>query len=131
MSATETDVKFLRTAIAVGEQRNQVAWGYNGFPPGIADTEERLSNRETKLLLTLHAEVNALANAPFPVHTLYVTHRPCTGCAVRVLAARTVKRVVYVRDAVFEARWVTDPDYTKMLFAEAGIDLVAVEPWQF
>ena len=54
------DVRFLQTAlavariwskdpssqvaaIAVGDTPNQVAWGYNGFPPGIADTHERLT----------------------------------------------------------------------------------------
>ena len=83
MVVTDTDIKFLRTAteiariwskdpstkvaaVAVGEPRNQIAWGYNGFPPGIADTPARLAHRETKLSLTLHAEPNALANAEFP-----------------------------------------------------------------
>lgn len=61
-------------AIAVGDTPNQVAWGYNGFPPGIADTHERLTDRDTKYRLTRHAEPNALSNAWFPVRTLYVTH---------------------------------------------------------
>ena len=81
-------------AIAVGTSNNQVAWGYNGLPPGIADTPERLENREVKYALTLHAEENALANAPFAVRTLYVTH-PHLGQAH--CAARCVRRIVRPR----------------------------------
>ena len=143
MAVTDTDIKFLHTAteiariwskdpstkvaaVAVGEQRNQIAWGYNGFPPGIADTPARLAHRETKLSLTLPAEQNALANAEFPARTLYVTHHPCGNCALHILAARTVSRVFYLHDAEFEARWFEMARYAKTIFSEAGIQLIPV-----
>ena len=112
-------------AIAVGSSNNQVAWGYNGLPPGLADTPERLENRDLKYALTLHAEENALANAPFAVRTLYVTHPPCSGCALRILAKRTVQRVVYAEstDGGFHKRWADSLREARKLLAEGGVRL--------
>ena len=110
-------------AIAVGTSNNQVAWGYNGFPPGIDDTHERLTDRDVKLALTLHAEENALANAPFAVRTLYVTHHPCCGCVLRILAKRTVQRVVYQVQPEFENRWADSLREARKLLAEGGVRL--------
>lgn len=140
---TETDKKFLRTAqqiaqiwskdpstkvgaVAVGAGKNQVAFGYNGFPPGVEDTDERLNDRETKLRLTLHAEENALANATFDVHTLYVTHAPCSACALRILAARTVKRVVYLIDPEFQKRWEGELLHAAVLLQDGGVAIEGV-----
>lgn len=139
-----TDLKFLETAhalakiwskdprakvaaIAVGAHRNQVAFGYNGLPPGIADTPERLDHKPTKLRLTLHAETNALTNAAFPVRTLYVTHPPCANCALHILAHRTVKRVVYWDSKdLNDERWGESLALARSLLAEGGVELVGV-----
>lgn len=114
-------------AIAVGESPNLVAWGYNGFPPRIADTPERLSDRAHKLSLTIHAEENAIGNAWFPVHTLYVTHHPCADCALRILAARSIRRVVYVENREFEDRWAPILAESKSRLREGGVTLEAVQ----
>lgn len=135
---TETDKKFLRTAaavadifskdpstkvgaIAVGGTKSQVAWGYNGLPPGLTDSDERLNDRETKLALTLHAEENALANAHFAVRTLYITHHPCSACVLRILARRTVHRIVYTVRPDFEGRWSDSLAAARALLHEAGV----------
>lgn len=134
------DVKFIRSAlslaqiwskdpsskvcaIAVGETNNLVAFGYNGFPPGIADTSERLNDRDKKLKLTIHAEINALSNAWFPVKTLYVTHCPCSSCAIRIIGERTVYRVVYCYNDEYQRRWADSIIETKAYFLEAQIIL--------
>lgn len=113
-------------AVAVGASPNLVAFGYNGFPPGLLDTPERLADRERKLALTLHAEENAIANAAFPVHTLYVTRHPCADCALRILAARTIKRVVYLEDPEFEARWESSIDEADRRLYEGYVALDVV-----
>ena len=112
--------------VVVGDTPNLVAFGYNGFPPGIDDSADRLKNRDLKLELTLHAEVNALANAQFKVHTLYVTHHPCDRCVLHILAERSVKRVVYRTDYHFQQRWKESILKARALLDEAGIEIVGV-----
>ena len=113
-------------ALAVGRSKNQVAFGYNGLPPGIFDSHERLHDREVKLALTLHAEENALANATFPVSTIYVTHHPCLGCVLRILAKRSVRRIVYIERPEFEARWAASLAEARVLLKEAGVMIEGV-----
>ena len=114
-------------AVAVGDTRSQVAWGYNGFPPGIEDSPERIADRPTKLSLTLHAEVNALANAKFDVRTLYVTHPPCANCALHILSRRTVRRVVYREsDDLNATRWGESLAQARAVLAEGGVELVGL-----
>ena len=120
------DVSTRVAAVAVGSSKNQVAWGYNGLPPGLADTPERLNDREVKYSLTLHAEVNALSNAPFLVRSLFVTHHPCAHCALHILAARTVRRVVYCVDQAFESRWAESLQQARALLEEGGVQLEGV-----
>lgn len=45
------------------KDRKVVGMGYNGFPKGIEDTDERLNNRELKYKMVVHAEVNAILQA--------------------------------------------------------------------
>lgn len=110
-------------AIAVGKTRNLVAFGYNGFPPGIPDTAGRLNDREFKLRHILHAEVNALANATFPVEALYVTHAPCENCALHILARRSVVRLVYLHRPDFEARWADSVANAARILVSGGVSL--------
>ena len=50
-------------AVIVGPDREIRSAGFNGFPRGIADTKERLSDRDVKLQLVVHAEMNAVLAA--------------------------------------------------------------------
>lgn len=50
-------------AVLVNDLKQVVGVGYNGFARGIADTDERLNNRELKYKLVVHAEVNAILQA--------------------------------------------------------------------
>lgn len=113
-------------AVAVGQQPNQVAWGFNGFPPGIADTPERLNDREQKYKLVRHAEPNAISNAMFPVETLYVTRHPCDRCALEILAARTIREVYYVIHDDFETRWADSCAQSRAYLEEGGVKLIGV-----
>jgi len=50
-------------AVLVNDLKQVVGMGYNGFARGIADSSERLNDRETKYKLVVHAEVNAIIQA--------------------------------------------------------------------
>lgn len=117
-------------AIVVGAQPNQVAWGYNGFPPGLADSAERLHGRDWKNAHTLHAEQNAILNATFEPETLYSTHYPCAErCALMILGKRTIRRVVTLTpNAAYMERWGTSVCHSAELFDEAGLTVTMYTP---
>src|SRR6185436_10597230 len=50
-------------AVLVGPELVILASGFNGFPRGVKDTEERLNDRELKTRLVVHAEMNAVLAA--------------------------------------------------------------------
>lgn len=90
-------------AVIVNDDRRILATGYNGFPKGIMDTEERLNNREEKYPRIVHAEMNALMNALYSGvslkdSTIYVYGLPiCPECTKSIISAG-IKRVVISPD---------------------------------
>src|ERR1700722_8733078 len=89
-------------SVIVGPDLELRSAGFNGFPRGIADTQERLNNREIKLQLVVHAEMNAVLAAarvgiPLKGCTMYVTATdnsgkiwggpPCVRCTVETIQA--------------------------------------------
>jgi dCMP deaminase len=70
-------------AVIVRPDRTVASLGYNGFPRGVADTESRYEDRETKYQLVVHAEANAIISAGESVKgmTMYGTLFPCCDCA--------------------------------------------------
>ena len=108
-------------AIIVRPDRSEVSWGYNGFPKGIADTEERLNNREIKYDLVLHGEENALLKAREDVSgcTIYVWPLfSCAKCALKIIQSG-IERVVSPPPAA--ERWQPSYDDAMDLYAEAGV----------
>lgn len=112
-------------AVIVGVDPREVALGYNGFPPGIDDSEERLGDRETRLRMTQHAERNALDNSRFDVRrgTLYVTFFPCSECAKSVVS-RGISRVVCPPPSDRQP-WSDDARWTSEVLSEAGVSVAS------
>jgi len=117
-------------AVVVSEAGQVVAQGYNGFPRGVADTIDRLSDRETKLKYVVHAEMNCIYNACHSGiclrgSSLYVHGLPvCSECAKGVIQVG-VKRVVasYDMDKFKSApHWVESGELSKSMFREAGVE---------
>ena len=110
------------------KERHILSVGYNGFPPGVVDSLERLNDRPTKLDLVIHAEKNAVLNAArhgvaISGSTMYTTHHPCLQC-LEYMGAAGVVRSVFYEDETFEVRW------KHVLFdqvaLEMGIEIVTV-----
>lgn len=99
-------------AVLVSPDRRAIIPGYNGFPSGIDDSEDRLTDRGTKNTLMLHAEHNAILNATHvvidPGWTLYCTKAPCTACALVIIQSR-IGRVISpwmpLSDPWFDDQW--------------------------
>jgi dCMP deaminase len=114
-------------AIIVNDRRRILATGYNGFPEGIEDTEERLNNREEKYPRIIHAETNALLNAlkngvSVEGATLYVYGLPvCPDCTKSIIQAG-IKRIVMSPDPyVVISPWTEKWDkVSKSMIIETG-----------
>lgn len=107
-------------AILVSPGNNRVAIGYNGFPKGIEETQERWAD---KYRYVVHAEENAILNAKCDLEgwTLYVTLFPCTSCTNKILQAG-IARVCYTK---VSSRSLND-DSIKLsleLFKEMGVSI--------
>lgn len=122
-------------AIIVGPDREIRSSGFNGFPRGIVDSDDRLNDRNVKLQLIVHAEVNAILNAArigttLKGTTLYLSATdhtgmvwsgpPCTRCTVEIIqsgiieiVARPFKRVA--------SKWKEDIETSRKILQEAGI----------
>lgn len=113
-------------AVIFDAKRRLVSAGYNGFARGVADTADRLHDRDKKLRLTIHAEKNAIlfATAPLDGCTLVVTHPCCAQCAAQVIQAG-IKHVLWKRPTIdFVQRWADDLALTRAQFAEAGVEVI-------
>lgn len=127
-------------AVIVGPDREVRSTGFNGFPRGISDTPERLHDRETKLQLVVHAELNAIVQAArigVSVRgcTLYLAATddtgqvwggpPCTRCTVHVIQAGITRVVARPQKAA--SRWTEDLAQARGLLCEACIPLDEIE----
>lgn len=103
-----------------------VSLGFNGFPQGVVDHDDRLNNRDVKYKMVLHAEVNALlfANKDLSDCTIYVSPMPpCSRCAAQIIQAG-IKRIVTMKpseDAL--SRWGDDFKVAETMYKEAGVEL--------
>ncbi len=114
-------------AVIVDNERRILSTGYNGFPKGIEDTEERLNDREQKYPLIVHAEMNSLLGALYSgvsvKHaTIYVWGLPvCPDCTKAIIQAG-IKRIVVSPDPyVYVTKWTGKwEDISKPMLEEVG-----------
>jgi len=119
-------------AVAVGSKGQILSQGYNGFPRGISDSEDRLSDRETKYKYVVHAEMNVIYNATYSGVSLdgaklYVYGLPvCSECAKGIIQVGITE--VYVAQECIDLRpqWFISFQQTMDMFNEAGIKVFAV-----
>lgn len=122
-------------AVIVGPDREVRSMGFNGLPRGIADTSERLNDRDTKLKLIVHAEMNAILNAArIGVSTrgctLYLAATdasgvvwggpPCTRCTVETIQSGIANIVSHPFKSV-PSRWADDIKHARLLLEEAEV----------
>ena len=114
-------------AVAVGSKRQILSTGYNGFPRGIDDNEERLNNRELKYQYVVHAEQNMIYNATYngislDGASLYVYGLPiCHECAKGIIQVG-IKEVFIDRKSLLDRpNWYDSYLKSKEMFDEAGI----------
>jgi dCMP deaminase len=116
-------------AVIVNNLRQIVGSGYNGFPRGVQDLEDRYNDRETKLSFVVHAEVNAclLAGDRARGGTIYITptlgYPPsCNDCS-KVIIQVGISRVVGWHTNNPRSGWQRKADISEIMLREAGIQV--------
>lgn len=110
-------------AVITDYNNRVVSIGYNGFPQHIFD-DNRLEDRETKYKIIVHGEMNAIlfANKSLEHCTLYTyPFMPCSRCASMIIQTG-IQRVVSYNN--IPDRWKTEFELSKLLFKEAGVELM-------
>lgn len=110
-------------SVIVDSKRRVIGLGYNGFPRGIEDLQERYKDRDIKYLFVCHAERNALDNAPGSVEgsTLYATLFPCNECCKSIIQRGITKVVTFVPSS--SKRLLHNHDISYIMLREAGVEL--------
>ena len=113
--------------VVVGPDREIRSTGFNGFPRGIMDDDNRLNNRQKKYPMICHAEENAIMHAArigisLKGNTAYVTWPPCSRCT-RSLIQAGINEVVYPSNVEIPERWEEDFSIAMDMMKEAGISI--------
>jgi dCMP deaminase len=114
-------------AVIVAPDRRIVSVGFNGLPQGVADTPERLTDRDVKYQMIVHCERNAMLFAQRSLHgcTLYTwPFMSCSVCAAMVIQAGIKRHVAPQSD---NPRWQDSFKLTREMFAEAGVQVHLVK----
>lgn len=104
--------------------RTVASMGFNGFPRGVEDFEERYADKDIKYPMVVHAEANALVTAREPLHgyTMYGTLAPCCDCMGLVIQAGIARVVTPFPGADKLERWGQSMDMAKAMCREAGVN---------
>lgn len=111
-------------AVIVDKNNRVVSVGYNGFPKGVVDSEERYNNRELKYKIIVHCERNAIifANRSLEGCTLYTSpFMSCSVCASLVIQSGIKRCVAPPIPPHLQERWGEDMALAHIMFAEAGV----------
>ena len=115
-------------AVIVRPDRTIASVGFNGFPRGVEDYHERIASRDTKLLYTIHAEMNAILSAKEPLkgYSLFVwPFQPCAHCAASIIQSG-IKDVYCPFNAHLDSyeRWADSFKAALQMFDEADVRVI-------
>lgn len=116
-------------AVIVDKNNRIVSTGFNGFAKGIVDTEDRLNDKETKRLLMLHAEENAILYAKQDLTdcSIYVYGYPsCIHCT-SIIIQSGIKNIYYKnsrKDNTISDYWKHNLEMALSLATEAGVNVI-------
>lgn len=145
MTTDKWDLRFLRLAeeasqwskdpstkvgcVIVDPDTNRIAGvGFNGFPRGMCDHKDLYEDRETKYARTIHAETNAILNSQKTEDcTAYVTHPPCTSCALVLIQAGISRVVAIAPSGDLLSRWKESIDTAKGFFNEVEVEFELID----
>ena len=115
-------------AIIVKDKR-VISMGYNGFPGGVDDLQERYNNREQKYKFVVHAEDNTILTASrFGIctvgTTLYTNGIPCCECSKSIIQGGVKEIVIHKQwPDMKHSGWIESIAVSKTMLSEVGINI--------
>lgn len=116
-------------AVVCSPDYSVVSVGYNGLPRGVVDTPERLVDRDVKLQMTVHCEVNAVLSAHRDLRGYQLFTWPfmsCARCAAVMIQAGIRRCVAPVISPALAERWGAECALARQMYREAGVVLLEV-----
>jgi len=109
--------------VIVDKHQRVVSVGFNGFPRGMEDNPEKLSDKAYKHSTVIHAESNAIlfAKRDLTDCVLYSTFPICASCASVIMQANIAK-VIYRPDKA-NVKWTELNKLANSHMQEAGIEI--------
>jgi dCMP deaminase len=108
-------------AVIVDSDNTVISVGFNGLPRRIQDTDQRLNNRDVKLKMIIHAEINAIITAKRPLNGTTIYTYPfmsCSQCAGLIIQSGICRHISYKTD---NERWKDSFDLALEMFDEARV----------
>lgn len=120
-------------AVIIRPDRSVASVGFNGLPRAVSDDPARLTDRDQKLLYTVHAELNAILAAREPLHGYSIAvspFQPCAQCAAAIIQAGITEVICpnipdsYTRPgnmSTASTRWAKSFEAACAMFRESGV----------
>lgn len=115
-------------AVLVKDKR-VISMGYNGFPGGVDDLDERYNNRDAKYKFIVHSEDNCILTASrFGISTigttLYTNGIPCCECSKSIIQGGIAEIVIHKQwPDMKHSNWIESTNISKIMLAEAGVNI--------
>lgn len=107
-----------------------ISTGFNGFPMGVKDIDDRYENRELKYQLIVHAEMNAITLAarrgtPLQNSIIWVSKFPCVECTKAIIQSGISKVCIFTcdSDSAFNERWKHSIELSRMMLDESKVEI--------
>lgn len=120
-------------AVIVGEDKEVLSTGFNGFPRGVDDNKLERYERPEKYTWFEHGERNAIYNAArtgarLKGTTLFINAPPCSHCARAIIQCGIV-HIIYPTKHAFIGRkdWYADLLKAQAMLIEAGVAITEFE----
>ena len=110
-------------AVIARPDKTVASVGFNGFPRGVEDSEERYTDKPLKYKFICHAEANAILTANERLHgyTLYSTPLyPCHECAKMIIQSGIARVVTKPLD---QGSWSDSNQIARTIFEEAKVSV--------